>query len=389
MDRISTAASAIRTTQKELTKLLSDARFDSQFEVKEEEEELFATNSIQRTEDAKFVEDTNKFIQVNRKLFLSESRVKELEKEIENTVAQRNEALMQARRSSNEAERLRRILTESMRETEKNKLKMMQAQSFFDSLGGVSNDPENLIKFSEPPQSFKAYKVESTHGTELETTKARLKQAEADLNKLRNKFDYFTEQNAKIKKEQGERVKEAEKLLAGKHTQVLGAVRRVHYLLEQNEKYQKDLKKKDTYINKLELKLLDLNRQVNSAPTITRKQETESPYSSRSPEPVAPPEVPSVNWDSVFKQCKLGRSVSNSPLTHTQGSTPKTVHTANEKYRDWVQKSKSPVCVGSKEEGRKVKKLTPFEELIEQEAVAVCGEETAHEEWLSKVGVTS
>jgi len=351
--RLSCAAQAIQNTQLELSKLLSDAKFEN--EVKESEEDVRPKNirSIKPKSRSNAV-----FIELNRRLIRAQEEIKELRRENQEVTNTRDAALAKIAMEKKESETLRAILEENMRTVEQYKYKMKQSQKFYDSLGGISNDPERLLKFSEPPASFAGLKLTVQHATELENTKVKLRIAEAEVQKLTVRIQNVNEQLINTKTSRRNRMKEAEQLVRSKHKQVLGAVRRIHYLVDSNEKMQLEMRKKDEYISKIEAKLLDCNKAINTKTLVLPKKQYVHEISAAN----------TVNWDSVFKQCKLDRpppSLLSSQLstTSTRKSSEDDV-LLNEKYSEWASDPLDRSSIDIKTP----KKSSAFERMLEDEA---------------------
>jgi len=376
MQRLTTAASAIKSTQKELAKLLSDAQSEAsasrisaksstrsrtgeskrhdrndslatsntQIEVKENEDDSALLSLVGINKDY-----NNEFVQLTRRLAEANDRADFLEQALEESHAARDAAVKRAADLETSTQSVRELMLETMRETEQSKYRMNRAQSFYDRLNNAApGDKNEMLRLSEPPKHFEAYKVEASHATELETTKARLRQAQLDIKKLQTRVEKLTASKLKSRKDNSAKMRDFEQLISSKHTQLLGAVRRVHYLLEHNERLQEDARKKDNYITRLEAKLLELNRELNRPDRLASSRahmgssrpgnggnasgtyvdgavtDTRRPRSSHSrpntgpnrgscgPDmdisaPRSPPGSGKVNWDSVFRQGTLSR----------------------------------------------------------------------------------
>lgn len=313
-----------------------------------------------------FLRETKATIELNRRALEAEERIRELEYSLASSERSRDAAIERAVNLEKHSENLRDLITEAMRSGDLSRSDASRAEAFFKRLGpslSSSKNSEALLRDSEPPASYASeaqslslqqypnncqgalfVKVDHIHATELEATKARLKQANAELDRLRNKLEEVCGKKSHAIMVRNEKLARAEQLVADKHTQVLGAVRRVHYLLEQNERQQADIGQKDGYIAKLETKLLELNRELNNyraqgikpKPTInsknakplapkpdyTRRRASTSSRGSGSKKSNAS-NTDQVNWNSVFEQGSLGRSPEANQRRERFGSSPR------------------------------------------------------------------
>ncbi|GBG34890.1 Hypothetical Protein FCC1311_111132 [Hondaea fermentalgiana] len=356
MQQLATAATAIKSTQRELAKLLSDAQSEassntqtrrkkrgSTEEVKEDEEHWIAVaTAVEREQAADHGENDietvrcltgfsqdNQFVALTRKLSEALDRVETLEQALEESHAARDAAVRRTAELEKATQGLRALMLEAMRDTEQSKHRMRRAQAFYDQLGAVTGtaSAEELLRLSEPPAQFEAFKVEPSHTTEIETTRARLKQANLEIARLQSHVEKLSAEKIRVRKDRARRHRDLEQLLASKHKQVLGAVRRVHYLLQQNEQYQTDLRKKDAYVSRLETKLLDMNRELNkperastnvhATPRARLRPERvprASPQARRPASQRSPSGSTQVNWDAVFRQATLARGPAQDPV---------------------------------------------------------------------------
>jgi hypothetical protein len=216
--------------------------------------------------DHSFLADASEAIALGRRLEESESRARLLEEELRAARGHRAAALRRVALLEQQGLRLRVLLTETMRQSEQYKHQFESSEASVASLGGAGGgEVVRLLRLTEPPPSFEAYRVDPVQASELEHTKARLRQSQHELDKLQARVEHLSQQKARAKQHRAAKLREAEQLLANKHAQLLGAVRRVHYLLEQNERQQAELAKKDSYVARLEVKLLELARGLNAA----------------------------------------------------------------------------------------------------------------------------
>jgi hypothetical protein len=216
--------------------------------------------------DHSFLADASEAIALSRRLEESESRARLLEEELCAARGHRAAALRRVALLEQQGLRLRVLLTETMRQSEQYKHQFESSEASVASLGGAGGgEVVRLLRLTEPPPSFEAYRVDPVQASELEHTKARLRQSQHELDKLQARVEHMSQHKARAKQHRAAKLREAEQLLANKHAQLLGAVRRVHYLLEQNERQQAELGKKDAYVARLEGKLLELAHGLSAA----------------------------------------------------------------------------------------------------------------------------
>jgi len=376
MKTLKSAADAIAHTEQQLSKLLADSRFA---EIEEHDVSLPFDAS----------EEQARFIELHRRLSQEEQKSEKLERQLRDSVDSRDAAVRKAARLQRVSEKLRKLILQNFRNQEQCKHRMELAEEFQRRLQVASDDQASLLKLSEPPSNFKmpiGANIEETPSlSEVRALKARFRQTKEENEKLRSKLEKSSQEKFAASQQRKENVQRTEQKLANKHTQLLGAVRRVHYLLEQNKHLQSEISKRDDYIAKIEQKLLEMSTEMNVITSPTRKENASS-LNKRKEKKKQASEAQAVRTSTFRRTTKKGKldaqigTETESKENEEQRQRQEREHLALNSEQDVLQ---SLTTSSSKSE--------PEDLAIDLSSLSSSEDEhdDIEERWLRKIGVTS
>jgi hypothetical protein len=155
---------------------------------------------------------------------------------------------------------LRRLMMDYLSQPAQNSAarRTLTEKSFWDKLA----TPE-LLQKSEPPKSFPMR--ENLHPAQLvefQQMKSQLHQTRSQVKKLLYELE---QTSAKCRKLESERIKERKEVkssITRQQQQLVGAVRRIAYLVDERGKDRLELEKKELYVQRLEARLLQQAEEI-------------------------------------------------------------------------------------------------------------------------------
>eukprot|EP00466_Bigelowiella_natans_P016608 jgi/Bigna1/72389/fgenesh1_pg.19_\ len=152
--------------------------------------------------------------------------------------------------------KLRTLVEELMNTEKKRQIATKRKDEFWRNVA-----TEQLLVESEPPEDFSIPEVvrrQQTWNSDLfSKIKAKLKRAEEEVRVLQNMLTTEKERNKKLHAERLQEIRRLKGNLSRSESRLLGAVRRVRFLLDQKKKAKEKEKKRDEYIGRLEAKVLE------------------------------------------------------------------------------------------------------------------------------------
>eukprot|EP00941_MAST-03F_sp_MAST-3F-sp1_P002670 g2670.t1 len=141
-------------------------------------------------------------------------------------------------------------------ERKENQRRTVAEERFWERLA----TPE-LLAASEPPKGFRP--PEFVTETDVRRLRTKLKTSEAEGREQLKLIDRLRRNNSDLREAMLKRYNDQRILIRRQETQLMGAVRRIHYLLAEQKKLQERLEKKDHYTFRVEQKLLAQNLRKN------------------------------------------------------------------------------------------------------------------------------
>jgi hypothetical protein len=117
-----------------------------------------------------------------------------------------------------------------------------------------------LLAASEPPVGFRA--PDFAAETRAEVLRTKLKNARRTERENLQLIDRLKENNAQLRTVMLQRYNDQKVLIGRQQKQLTGAVRRIHYLLEEKETLERRIKERGEYTFKIEQRLLQQNRRA-------------------------------------------------------------------------------------------------------------------------------
>jgi hypothetical protein len=153
---------------------------------------------------------------------------------------------------------LRALVSNLLSEKKGGQLAAQRSQAIADELAG---DAALLLK-SEPPAGFPVPQAQRATALELERTRAQLGAALRDNAELKRQLDAASDALTKARASRAARETELETQLRKQHTHLVGAVRRIKWLLFEREREAKARAGAEAYTHQLEAKVLEQSDQL-------------------------------------------------------------------------------------------------------------------------------
>lgn len=221
-----------------------------------------------------------------------------LQAKLESEVRRRQQAEERATRQSEETNRARELLGTQLLHTEAEEREKAHEKDFWEKIA-----TQSLLDKSLPPDDFKSVplRVHPVYSQEIDHLRATLKKSENDLASHKSQMEALLKERTRLKTTHVERFNELHALLSAKRKQLVGAVRRIDYLVKELKSKSKESSDKDRYILRLEKKLIEMSR----------AQQKKSRKSSSSPHRRNSTEATKAYNKIIEKQLRMERLVND------------------------------------------------------------------------------
>ena len=123
-----------------------------------------------------------------------------------------------------------------------------------------------LLRESEPPDNFPIQQRQPiARVVELENLQTKLKLSKAECLKFKHYASRMLDTHTRLREELRTVQRDSGRQLRKQQSQLMGAVRRIHYLVQEKSKLQSKLDDRDRYLKKVEAQLLRQRQQLRSA----------------------------------------------------------------------------------------------------------------------------
>ena len=124
---------------------------------------------------------------------------------------------------------------------------------------------KEVLAKSKPPADFPIPRAKLVSNEDFMAMRLRLQQVEKELKEQTRRNSALEAQNMEVSTSQRVSEREAARAIAKQQSQLVGAVRRIHWLVEEQKAEQAKAKKLDRYVIKLENQLLRQNAEIKRA----------------------------------------------------------------------------------------------------------------------------
>ena len=184
------------------------------------------------------------------------------------------------------------------------------------------------------------------HALEVERLRVAVGKYKAENAQLKCKVEGLLKEKVEVKAASKKRINKAEALASSKQTQLIGALRRIKYLVSEQAAMRKSKAECEQYILQLENKLLELNSKLSTrVERQTEKKRLQREESRKKAAAMKSRFVESAGCSGLFSEDGSGRSMSGIPSPirsgHASSSSCLGDSAADEKFAEWQQQHHS------------------------------------------------